>query len=81
MLGFAGFAGFSGDGPRVRRTGVTIQRNACRDGPRTPHTGEGRYAGGPGIRGPGAQAETGRCTRIDWSSPMAIQTANIEVPP
>lgn len=28
-----------------------------------------------------AQAVIGRCTRIDWSRPMATQTANIEEPP
>ena len=26
-------------------------------------------------------ADTGRCTRMDWSRPTAIQTAMMEVPP
>ena len=53
-------------GPRDLRT----ERAAHRDEPCAP----GRPAGD-------AQADTGRCIRIDWSSPMAIQTANIEEPP
>ena len=39
-----------------------------------------RPAGGPADGAP-AQAVIGRCTLIDWSSPMATQTANIDDPP
>lgn len=31
--------------------------------------------------GLGAQADIGRCTLIDWSSPTATHTANIDEPP
>ncbi|GHJ98852.1 hypothetical protein SY2F82_06500 [Streptomyces sp. Y2F8-2] len=47
--------------------------------PRRPHrtTGPHRTAARP----PKAYADIGRSTRMDCSSPTAIQTANIEEPP